>query len=139
MRERAVTGVAVAVLTAVSYLCWLGWDQEYDRHPDGHLTGPYQAWQVVGLAACIGVGAAWAGWRRHPWVGALVSSVVLTTCWSVDAATDEPNQGLWPIGAFFVSMGSLFGTTLVALLVAERARQSATDSGTASDFSMSSP
>ena len=53
-----VTLVAV-LLTVAAYLAWLGWDQQ--RNPDG--TGPYEAWQVVGLALTLAVVAAACSWR----------------------------------------------------------------------------
>ena len=46
-------GVLLAALaalgTAAAYLIWLGWHASKDIHPDGSQTGPYEAWQVVGL------------------------------------------------------------------------------------------
>jgi hypothetical protein len=50
--------VAVA-LTVLAYLAWLGWDQQRNR--DG--TGPYEAWQVVGLALTLALVAAVSSWR----------------------------------------------------------------------------
>ena len=111
---RTVAWVTAATLAA--YAAWLGWDQTKDLHPDSSRTGPYQPWQVVGLALTLGLTAAAAGWRRRPALAAIVMTFVLTTSWILDAATEPPtdNDGLWPIGAFFVGVGSLVGLLAAA-------------------------
>jgi uncharacterized membrane protein YccC len=89
-------------LTAGNYLVWLGWDQRYE------------AWQVVGLVVGLAALACFASWRQRPEVGIVVIPVVMTLCFSVDAAPEAP---LWAIGAVRVALGTLIGTTLVASLV----------------------
>jgi hypothetical protein len=110
------TAALVGVTTLASYLGWLGWDQTKYRGPDGNLHGPYQSWQVVGLVLALGVIAGVAGWRRRPWVAAVVSTLVMTACFSVQGATDPLNDGLWPIGAFLVAVGTFGGVALVAFV-----------------------
>ena len=42
-------GLTVAVLSAGSWLAWMGWDDEYQIDPRTQVaSGPYEAWQVVG-------------------------------------------------------------------------------------------
>src|SRR5262245_26251490 len=109
MRIR-VALVAVA-LTVVAYLAWLGWDQR--RNPDG--TGPYEAWQVVGLALTLAVVAAACSWRSEDlsqgMVVVVLMAAALTVPWSIDAGTEKPpDANLWPAGA-----GALFAGTMVGL------------------------
>ena len=107
--------VLLTLATALAYLAWLGWDQHKDIGPDGE-TGPYQAWQVIGLVLTIGIIAAYAGWRGHPVEAIVVITLVLTIVWSIDAATDPEDDGLWPVGAFLLFIGSLVGVSVVALV-----------------------
>jgi hypothetical protein len=111
--------LSLAILTAGIYLVWLGWDQRYDVGPGGVVTGPYQAWQVVGLVVGLAALAGFAGWRQRPEVGMVVIPAVMTLCFSVDAATDSETYGasLWPIGAALVGGGTLAGAAVVASLV----------------------
>ena len=44
-----LVGVSLAVLTTATYLVFLAWDQHKDVDALGHATGPYQAWQIVGV------------------------------------------------------------------------------------------
>ena len=103
----AVVGLA----TFADYFGWLGRSQAKDFGRDS-----YQTWQVIGLVLVLGVIAAMAGWRRRPWVAAIVTTIVMTVSWSIDAATDPPqfNDGLWPIGALLVAVGTFTGVVLVA-------------------------
>lgn len=97
---------AVAVATALCYLTFLGWDQTKDRDPStGMLSGPYNAWQVIGCASALLALGIWAVSGRHPAIVAAVPAV-LTACWILDAVRDESDQGLWPIGAASVACGS---------------------------------
>jgi hypothetical protein len=38
----------------------------------------------------------------------------VTVTWSIDAATDSQNDGLWPVGSFLVGIGTLAGSLLVS-------------------------
>ena len=106
-RASRLRHLALLVLgTAAAYLALLGWDQALDVDPaTGSGTGPYQAWQVVVLAAVLVGLAAWAVSQPAPRL-VLVVPAVLTVCWTVDAATDTDGDGLWPIGAVLVATGS---------------------------------
>jgi hypothetical protein len=111
------TPLVTAVLTGASYLGWLGWDQQ--RNPDG--TGPYEAWQVVGLALTLVIMTAIISWRStdltQPLPSIAVTTAVLTFAFSIDAATDNTNDAnLWPIGAISLYGGSATGLFLVSLI-----------------------
>lgn len=114
------TVALTALVTGAAYLALLGWDQTRDVQPDGRQTGPYQAWQVVMLALVIALTAAAAGLRHRPAVATTVATIALTTCWTIDAATDPPtgNDGLWPVGAVIVAVGTFAGVALVSSVVA---------------------
>jgi hypothetical protein len=120
----ALTAVFVAVATLVNYLVWLGWDQRKDVHPDGSVTGPYQPWQVVGLVLVLGAVAAVATLRGRALVTVVVGTVVMTLCFSVDAATEPPeyNDGLWPVGAMSVALGTCGWLAFVAAMTSRWAR-----------------
>jgi hypothetical protein len=109
--------LATAAWTVAAYLAWLGWDQQ--RNPDG--TGPYEAWQVIGLAMTLGAVAAFSSWRSadvvQPLVVAVLVTIVLTVAWSIDAATDRTLDGnLWPVGAILLANASGCGLILVAVV-----------------------
>jgi len=113
----AVAGY-LAAATVLAYLAWLAWDQHYDEAPDGGLSGPYQAWQVIGLVLTIGLLAVVAGWRQHPILAVIAIPIPLTVCFAVDWATDTPNQGLWPIGVALIVTAAIWGVTLVSFVSA---------------------
>jgi hypothetical protein len=111
------TPAVTAVLTGASYLGWLGWDQQ--RSPDG--TGPYEAWQVVGLALTLAIVTAIISWRStdltQPLVAIAVIPAVLTFAFSLDAATEKtPDANLWPAGAILLYGGSASGLFIVSLV-----------------------
>jgi peptidoglycan/LPS O-acetylase OafA/YrhL len=118
---RWAAGLAAAV--AATYGAFLGWDQQKDLDPaTGHLSGPYQAWQVVGCGAVLAALAFETGRRGRPWTAAVVVPLVLTACFSVDAATDADSDGLWPVGAALVALGSFAGALAAAALGKRLAR-----------------
>jgi hypothetical protein len=52
-RELVVVAV-LAAFTVASYLAWLGWDQKKTCVPGTFDSeGPYESWQVIGLAATL--------------------------------------------------------------------------------------
>jgi hypothetical protein len=114
-------GMAVAVLAATAtvagYLAFLGWDQKKDIARDGGETGPYQPWQVIGLTVVLVVITVWAARLHHPIVAALVIPLVLTVVWSIDASNDPEDDGLWPVGATMLYIGSTLGLGFVSLLM----------------------
>jgi len=82
MRMKAAA-VAVAV-TVAAYLAWLGWDQQ--RNPDG--SGPYEAWQVAGLALTLAVVAAASSWRSADLSQAMVVAVMMAAALTVPVSID---------------------------------------------------
>ncbi|MCC2307988.1 hypothetical protein [Cellulomonas chengniuliangii] len=115
--------VGLAAVTLIAYLALLGWDQSKTLDPvTQNETGPYEAWQVIALVVVLGAAAFLAG-RAGRLVPALVTiPVVLTLAFAVDAATDKNADGLWPIGAALVALGSAVGVALVAA-IGQRSRQ----------------
>ncbi|MEU6100107.1 hypothetical protein [Streptomyces flaveolus] len=116
-----VPGLVLAAVAAALWAAWLGWDQQRDVHPDGSTTGPYEAWQVIGLVLTLLVPVCWAAFRDHgagvvPGItaGLTVSAVY---DWSDDAS------GLFVVGAGMVMVGSFAVTAaLVAVITAVRRR-----------------
>jgi hypothetical protein len=114
----------LAGVTVADYLIWLGWDQHKDVGPDGSETGPYQAWQVVGLVlvlAVVGIGAAWRGYGLAVMFG-VTGGLTAAVC--VDWSDDE--SGLWVVGAIMVFIGTFIVTTTVAAvaeLIRSRSRR----------------
>lgn len=113
----------LTAVTVVAYLALLGWDQAKTLDPaTQNETGPYDAWQVVALVVAL-AGAAFIAGRAGRFLAALVAiPVTLTLAFAVDAATDATADGLWPIGAALVALGSAAGVALVAA-VGQRFRQ----------------
>lgn len=114
---RTKVALVAAVLTVAAWLAWLGWDQQ--RNPDG--SGPYEAWQVVGLALTLSAVAAASSWRSadiaQSMVIVLMMAAALTVPWSIDFATEETlDASFWPLGAIFLFGGSTLGLWVVAAL-----------------------
>lgn len=104
----------------VSYMSWLGWDQEYQRDPvTGASSGPYEAWQVLGCAATLSVLAVVAGLLARPALAVAVIPTVFTLTWSVEASRRD-DSGLWVVGAFMLACGS-FGAMAALAYLAEAA------------------
>jgi peptidoglycan/LPS O-acetylase OafA/YrhL len=115
--KRALWAIGLGAATAATYAAFLAWDQEKDLDPaTGQLSGPYEAWQVVGCGAVLAALAFETGRRGHMWLASTVVPVVLTACFSVDAATGEDSDGLWPVGAALVAIGSFAAALGVAAL-----------------------
>ena len=113
--------VVAGVLTVAAYLAWLRWhDRDYYYDPAvGAAQGPYHLWQVVGLAVTLALFAVAGGWLRRPGWTTLVMTVVLVVVWSLDASYEPRprlDANLWPVGAFFLSIGSVVGLGLAAIL-----------------------
>lgn len=111
--HRAVAAV-VALAVAVIYMGFLGLDRAKDVDPiTGVVTGPYSPGQVIacGLAYLFVVAV---GGTRSPVVAGVVAPLTFTLLWSITAATDPLDQGLWPIGAVLVGIGTAAGAALAA-------------------------
>ncbi|WP_073948538.1 hypothetical protein [Streptomyces kebangsaanensis] len=107
---------ALAAVTPAAWAAWLGWDQHYDVHPDGSVTGPYEAWQVIGLVLTLLAPVYWAASRGYV-VGAVLGTTVgLTAAASYDWSDDS--SGLFAVGVGMVMMGSLVVTAAVSAVIA---------------------
>ncbi|MFE9173550.1 hypothetical protein ACFYNZ_29500 [Streptomyces kebangsaanensis] len=114
--SRLLSIPALAAVTLAAWAAWLGWDQHYDVHPDGSVTGPYEAWQVIGLVLTLLVPVYWAASRGHV-VGAVLGTTVgLTAAASYDWSDDS--SGLFAVGVGMVMVGSLVVTAAVSAVIA---------------------
>ncbi|CAL9533768.1 hypothetical protein SUDANB126_04095 [Streptomyces sp. enrichment culture] len=102
------------------WAAWLGWDQHRDLHPDGSTSGPYEAWQVIGLVLTLLLPVYWAASRHHVTGAVLGTTAGLTAAafhdWSDDAS------GLFVIGVGTVMVGSLVVTAAVSAVIASMPR-----------------
>ncbi|MEU6143501.1 hypothetical protein ABZ848_24500 [Streptomyces sp. NPDC047081] len=105
-----------AAVSLGAWAAWLGWDQRRDVHADGTTTGPYEAWQVVGLVLTLLAAVCWAAARRQVAGAVLGTTAGLTVAayydWSDDAG------GLYAVGVGMVMVGSLVVTTVVSNVIA---------------------
>ncbi|MGC9378598.1 hypothetical protein [Streptomyces sp. MH13] len=116
-----VSGLVLAGVTSALWAAWLGWDQRRDVHADGTTTGPYEAWQVIGLVLTLLVPVCWAATRRY-FVGAVLgvtagATVSASYDWSDDAS------GLFAIGVGMVMVGSFAVTSALVAVIASRERR----------------
>ncbi|MFF3461841.1 hypothetical protein [Streptomyces sp. NPDC002619] len=125
MRQRLLKPVLqllqILVLAGVSlavWAVWLGWDQHRDVQPDGTTTGPYEAWQVIGLVLTLLVPVYWAASRRYIAGAVLGTTLGLTVAAYYDWSDDS--SGLFMVGVGLVMMGSLVVTTVVSVIASAR-------------------
>ncbi|MFD3480308.1 hypothetical protein [Streptomyces sp. NPDC058695] len=108
--------IAPAAVALAAWAGWLGWDQQRDVHPDGSTTGPYEAWQVIGLVLTLLPPVYWAASRRRTVAAVLGPTAGLTVAayydWSDDAS------GLFVIGVGLVMVGSLVVTSALSAVIA---------------------
>ncbi|QNS05680.1 hypothetical protein [Streptomyces xanthii] len=114
-RRPALVSLVVAGCAAAAWAVWLGWDQTRDVHPDGSVTGPYEAWQVVGLVLTLFVPACWATLRGHSRAAVLGTTAGLAVAAGYDWSDDA--SGLFMVGVTMLVMGSLAGTALITGIV----------------------
>ncbi|MGC0330939.1 hypothetical protein RKD23_003929 [Streptomyces sp. SAI-170] len=100
--------LGVTAVAAGAWAGWLGWDQHRDVHPDGSTTGPYEAWQVIGLVLSLLPPLYWAASRRHYVAAVLGISLGLAVSAFVDWSDDA--SGLFLVGVTMVLIGSLATT-----------------------------
>ncbi|MFI0354523.1 hypothetical protein [Actinomadura sp. 9N407] len=112
MTKYVLAALLSLALTLLNWFAWLGWDQQRDVHPDGHSTGPYEPWQVIGLILVLAVMGGIAVWRRQAAAAVVGATVGMTVAAAVDWSDD--GDGLWVIGAGLVGIGTLLvgGITL---------------------------
>ncbi|MBT2402071.1 MULTISPECIES: hypothetical protein [unclassified Streptomyces] len=123
MRQKPLNPTPFLLLFLVpvaAWAAWLGWDQRRDVHPDGSVTGPYEAWQVIGLVLTLLAPVYWAASRRH------VTGAVLGTTAGLAAATyydwSDDSSGLFVIGVGMVMTASLVVTFALSALIASVTR-----------------
>ncbi|MFE3760639.1 hypothetical protein ACFXPI_02575 [Streptomyces sp. NPDC059104] len=104
-----------AAAAIAAWAAWLGWDQHRDVHPDGSQTGPYEAWQVIGLGLTVLALTYRAASRGHTAAAILGTTTGLTAAayydWSDDAS------GLFMIGVSLITLASLAGTSVLTLAI----------------------
>ncbi len=80
--------------------------------PDGTTTGPYAAWQVIGLLLTLLAAVYWAASRRYV-AGAVIGTTAgLTVAAYFDWSDDS--SGLFMVGVGMVMMGTLSRRPLLA-------------------------
>ena len=111
--------VALAVVTAAAYSAFLAWDSEYQIDPVTKVaSGPYEAWQVIGLGAVCVIAAAIAGWHRQTLLVVLVMPLVLMIAFILTAMADKSTgDGLFMVGAIMMFVGSFVGLGIVSAVV----------------------
>ncbi|WP_151774399.1 hypothetical protein [Streptomyces abyssomicinicus] len=122
--------LSVLVLSAVAaaaWAGWLGWDQERDVQPDGSTTGPYEAWQVIGLVLTLLAAVVLTALRRY-YVGAVLGTAIGLAGaawydWSDDAS------GLFAVGVFMITVTTLGATALVCFATDAWRRRNARRTG----------
>jgi hypothetical protein len=120
---RTLPVLAPALAAPLAWAAWLGWDQKRDVQPDGTTTGPYEAWQVIGLVLTLLIPVCWAAFRRH------TASAVLGTTAGLTAAAywdwSDDSSGLFAIGVGLVMIGTLAATAAVSGMIAMATRDAA--------------
>ncbi|MFF4364580.1 hypothetical protein [Streptomyces sp. NPDC001594] len=109
-----------AVVAVAVWAVWLGWDQHRDVQPDGSVTGPYEAWQVIGLVLSLLAPVYWAASRRYVAGAVLGTTVGLTVAAYCDWSDDS--SGLYMVGVGLVMMGSLVVTAVVSAVIVSARR-----------------
>ncbi|MEV5883591.1 hypothetical protein AB0L74_12860 [Streptomyces sp. NPDC052020] len=115
-----VVALAVTAVTLAVWAGWLGWDQRSDVHPDGTTTGPYEAWQVIGLVLTLLVTVWWAASRRF-FAGAVVGTTAGLGVASFYDWSDD-GSGLFVIGVMLIAAVSLAATTALSAVIAALTR-----------------
>ncbi|MFI9251822.1 hypothetical protein [Streptomyces sp. NPDC053069] len=105
-------------MSLAAWAVWLGWDQHRDVRPDGSTTGPYEAWQVIGLVLTLLVPVCWAAYRGYTVGGVSGTTAGLTLAAFADWSDDS--TGLFGVGVAMVMIGSLATTLAVSAVIACR-------------------
>ncbi|MFG2986473.1 hypothetical protein ACGFYQ_35385 [Streptomyces sp. NPDC048258] len=122
MRQRSLklAPYLLVLIPVAAWAAWLGWDQHRDVHPDGSVTGPYEAWQVIGLVLTLLAPVYWAASRRHVASAVIGTSAGLTAAACYDWSDDA--SGLFLIGVGMVMTASLVATFALSTLIASVTR-----------------
>ncbi|MER6029890.1 hypothetical protein [Streptomyces sp. NPDC001851] len=110
----------LAGVSLVAWAVWLGWDQHRAVHPDGSTTGPYEAWQVIGLVLTLLIVVCWVAYRGYI-AGGVLGTTAGVTLAAYAAWSDDPT-GLFAVGVGLVMIGSFATTSLVSVVIAFRRR-----------------
>ncbi|MET8331586.1 hypothetical protein [Streptomyces sp. NPDC005181] len=113
--------LVLAVVASAVWAAWLGWDQHRDVQPDGTTTGPYEAWQVIGLVLTLLAPVYWAASRRYIAGAVLGTTVGLTVAAYYDWSDDS--SGLFMVGVGMVMVGSLVVTAAISAVIASATRE----------------
>ncbi|MFF2134259.1 hypothetical protein [Streptomyces sp. NPDC058193] len=115
------TALVPFLATLALWAAWLGWDQHRDVHPDGSTSGPYEAWQVIGLVLTLLAPLYWAASRQNI-AGAVLG---ITGGLGVAAFLDwsDDSSGLFVVGVGMIVVGSLLATSGLALGIAALTRK----------------
>lgn len=114
---------ATAALSVGAWLAWLGFHAEYKTAPGGSTqTGPYEPWQVIGLALTLVVGVFVAGWVGSPAASAVGGVGGLAFIASYDWGTHPNSDGLWVIGVTLLLIGASAAGFLIARLASRLRR-----------------
>lgn len=120
--------LSAAAVAALLWALWLGWDTGYDIDPlTGNSSGPYEPWQVLGLAASVSAQAVWFRTRMRPGLAAASMTAGITAAAAFSFSQDD--SGLAAIGVALIFLGSLTGISAVlagAQLLSSPKRPSAT-------------
>lgn len=120
MIRHLVAAVLLTAVAAADWAVWLGWDQKYVEHSDGHVSGPYEAWQVVGLVAVLVIVGGVAAHLRYALAATFGITVGLTAAASYDWSDD--GSGLWLVGAAAVALGTLCATGAATAVISAVSR-----------------
>ncbi|SES44755.1 hypothetical protein SAMN04487983_105618 [Streptomyces sp. yr375] len=110
-----MTTLGLAGLSLALWTAWLGWDQHRDVHPDGTTTGPYEAWQVIGLVLALLIPVYWAASRRRVAEAVLGTTAGLTLAAYYDWSDDS--TGLFMVGVTMVMTGTFAATLVLSLAI----------------------
>ncbi|KMS74788.1 hypothetical protein ACM01_12760 [Streptomyces viridochromogenes] len=106
--------LVTAGVSLAGWAAWLGWDQHRDVQPDGSTTGPYEAWQVIGLVLTLLVPVSWAAWR-HVTGAVLGTTAGLTVAACYDWSDDA--SGLYGVGVGMVMLGTFAVTAALSAVI----------------------
>lgn len=109
-----LTALLLGLAAAASWWGWLGWDTNYQTDPrTGVMSGPYEAWQVLGCVLTLLSAGLLGATFVHPRALALMPWG-FTIAWSITSSRDD-ETGLWLVGAFMVLIGMSLGCLVVGL------------------------
>jgi hypothetical protein len=126
-RRPAVAFGLGAVLGALTWAAWLGWDRtaSYDVVA-GTMQKPYVTLQVLGCALTVGLVTAVLAARWHPTAAAIGVTLGFWLVWTLHARAHDAS-GLYALGSVMLAIGLAAGTTVAAVLGA--AVRAAMDAG----------